>query len=157
MASKETAWSEIIKRIRTIPGVKKVYEGFVDLDSIPLEHYPCIMVEPDFSEPVIDQYDVAGANYCIEVFNLSILIMFKVYQKGKSITGTRAKGVLEWEKALKDKLTEAPKHLDKKVVRVSFGKTAYMRNRPTEIPTRGIIRFVEIEVGLRIKYSTLET
>lgn len=150
---KEIAWSEVIARLGTIAGINKVYEGFKDLDTIPTSYQPCIMVEPDSSEPLEDNYDTMQ-NYAYENVSLIVWVLFTMFEKGKAVTGkVGMNGVFEWEKAVKDKLTEAPKFLNNKVVRVSFGSVRYLRN-VSETTNKGILRLVEMEVNLRLVYST---
>jgi len=151
---KETAWSEVITRLGTIAGINKVYEGFKDLDTIPTTYQPCVMVEPDSSEPLEDDYDNTGGNYAYENVSLVVWVLFTMFEKGKAVTGkVGMNGVFEWEKAVKDKLTEAPQFLNDKVIRVSFGNVRYLRN-VSESADKGILRLVEIEVNLRLVYST---
>lgn len=150
---KETAWDEVIARLETIATIKKVYEGFVDISSIPDSHKPCIMVEPDITEVIEDNYDESGGNYALEQLNLVVWVLFVIWEKDKQVTGKGAiKGVFEWEKVIKDCLTANPKYLDNKVVKIRFGNITYLRNIGET--TKGIVRLVQMDVELLMKYST---
>ncbi len=150
---KETAWNEVIARLGTIAGIKKVYEGYVDLNSVPHSHYPCVIAEPIFSETDEDSWDM-GTSYGNEIFWIDLYILFKIYQKGKQVTGTGAlNGALDMEKSVREKLCEAPIHLNGKVVRVLFGRTNYLRTSP-EQPKPEQLRVVHLEVGLRMIVCT---
>ncbi len=150
---KETAWDEVVTRLEAITGIKKVYEGFRDLDSIPDSHKPCIMLEPDITDVLEENYDEVGGNYALEEVHLILWVLFVLFEKDKQVTGkTGINGVFDWEKAVKNKLTEAPKHLDNKVAKIRFDSVIYLRS--VGETTKGIVRLVQIEVGLLGTYST---
>lgn len=150
---KETAWDEVILRLEAIVGIKKVYEGFRDLESIPDSHKPCIMVEPDGTEVLEENYDELGGNYALEQVNLIVWVLFVVWEKDMAVTGKAGvSGVWDWEKAVKNKLTSAPINLNNKVDKVRFGSGIYLRS--VGETTKGIVRLIQLEVGLLGKYST---
>jgi len=155
--NKETAWTEVITRLGTIPGINKVYEGFHEVSSISDANKPCIMVEPDNTEVLEDNYDESGGNYGLEQLNLIVIILFIMYEKGKAVTGktdagVNMLGIFEWEKLVKDKLAGIPEALSYKVAKVGFGNVSYLRS--VGIETKEMVRLVAIEVGLIIPYST---
>ena len=151
--NKETAWSETITKLGTIPGIKKVYEGFHEIESVPDATKPCIIVEPDGSNVLEDVYDHDGANYALEQLNLIVTVLFNVWEKGKAVTGKAGiNGVFEWEKLVKDELAGLPMALNGKVNKVWFGDVMYLRSAVAT--TKEFVRAVTIEVGLLIKYST---
>lgn len=139
-----------------IAGIKKVYEQLVDFDTIPEERQPCIMLEPDAIEPTDEEgYDNVGRNVALENFSIVVFVLFTMRFKQKTVGGKGSgKGVLAWTKAVKDALTAEPKHLGMRV-RVQFGRTEFMRNIPDK-SEKGVLRFVMIEVKLKILYSTME-
>lgn len=147
-------WDEVVKRMRSIAGIKKVYEQMVDFDSIPEERQPCIMLESDSIEPTDEEeYDNPGSNVALEDFNLIIIVLFTMRYKQKTVKGKGSgKGVLAWTKAVKDALTADPKHLGMRV-RVKLGRTDFMRNIPDKAE-KGVVRFVMQEVKLKVFYST---
>ena len=150
---KETVWDEVILRLEAIVGIKKVYEGFRDLDSIPDANKPCIMVEPDVTEVLEENYDEAGGNYALEQLNLIVWVLFIVWEKDIQVTGKLGvSGVFDWEKAVKNKLTEAPINLGNKLAKIRFDRVTYLRS--VGETTKGIVRLIQIEVGLLGKYST---
>lgn len=152
--NKETAWNEVIARLGAIAGIKKVYEGYVDLTSVPHSHYPGIIAEPIYSETDEDYWDSEVVSLGNEIFWIDLYILFKIYQKGKEVTGVGAlNGALDMEKIVREKLCEAPIHLDGKVVRVFFGRTNYLRTSP-ERPKQEQLRVVHLEVGLRMIICT---
>jgi len=139
--------------------LKKVYKEFVDFDSVPINKDAVIMCEPDLSEPIKKSYDSAGrgGNYAFESFNVVILVMFRQFKKQSGVLGiTGRKGVLEWEKTIKDTLTASPYHLNKTCRKIEFGNTVYMRNIPGLGTVKHTIRFVQIEASFLGFYSTLE-
>lgn len=158
MLVKETAWNEVVSRLnslRSSQGIKKVYPYFVDLDSISLASFPFIMIEPDVADEDEDVIDNEGGSYCLEDFRVTILIGFAMFEKGKAVTGSDdiPKGIFDYEYLVKTKLTEDPKHLGGRIVRIHFPKTLYLRS-VEEVPKKGIIRLIQIDTSLKIKFST---
>jgi len=151
--NKEISWTEVITRLGNIAGIKKVYEGFHEFESIPDVTKPCIVVEPDSTNVLEDVYDYDGANYALEELNLIVTLFFTVWEKGKAVTGkTGILGVFEWEKLVKDKLAGLPKALNGKVSKVGFGDVLYLQSAVAT--SKEFVRAISIEVGLLIKYST---
>lgn len=151
---KEDAWDVVITRLEAIAGIQKVYEGYVEPNSIPHSHYPCIIVEPAYTEVDEDFHDSEVVSYANEIFWIDLFILFKIYQKEKQVTGTGAiRGALDLEEDIREKLCEAPIKLNGQVVRVMFGRTNYLRTSP-EQPKQEQLRVVHVELGLRMIICT---
>ena len=151
---KEDAWDEVIDRLEAIDDIQKVYEGYVDPNSIPHSHYPCIIAEPKESNIDEDFIDYEVASCSNEIFWIDLFILFKLYQKGKQVTGTASiKGMLDLEEDVREALCAAPIKLGGLVVRVLFGNTYYGRSSP-ELPKQQQLRSIQIELGLRMIIST---
>ncbi len=154
--SKETAWLDIVARLAAVAGIQKVYEVWVDPDSIPASHFPCYCIEPDNSSPIEDTnlYGGRGMAMCYENLRLIIWLWFRIFQKGKAVTGTgTARGVFDYELATKTALCALPLDLGDKATHVNFTDTRYLRSID-EQAKNGLIRGVEmeIEVPLLIQY-----
>ena len=151
--TKEDAWDELIIRLRAIAGIQKVYEGKVALESVPHPTYPCIVVEPEYSEPDEDFHDSEAASYGNEIFAINLWMLFKIYEKGKAVTGSGGiAGALDWEKVVKEAICDVTggetAHLDELAVRVFFGRTDYLRFA-SEQPGQLQLRVVQLTVYIR--------
>lgn len=148
---KEDAWDAVYNRLDTLADIQKIYNGYIDVDSIPHSHFPCIIMDPVYSEAEESFSDSEDTSYNNEVFWIDLFVLFKIYQKDKQVTGTDAiDGALDWEETVRNKLCDEPRHLNEEVVRVMFGRTNYLRSSP-EIPKQDQLRVVHIELGLRLK------
>jgi hypothetical protein len=151
--NKETAWNEVVTRLEAIAGIVKVYQGFHELESVPDSHKPCIILEPDTTTVLEDNYDESGGNYALEQLNLVLTLLFNVWEKGKAVTGkVGILGVFEWEKLVKDALGDIPEALGYKVAKVSFGDVVYLHSAVAT--SKEFVRALVIDVQLLIPYST---
>ena len=147
---KETAWGKVITRLKTIANVQKVYEGWVELDSVPHSHYPCIVVEPDYAEVEFDSYNFP-TSYAKENFGIVVWVLFKIFQKDKQVIGVGAlDGALDWEDAVKDKLLELPLYLNEEIIEIRFPRVQYLRTA-AESPGQVQLRVVQMEIVLDVK------
>jgi hypothetical protein len=147
---KELAWNKVITKIEAIAGMKKVYQGFVDPDTIPSSHFPCSMLEPNESTPIEDEYWGISSSWGLQSLSLILWFFFRIFEKQKRITGTASiPGVFDWEKTIKKALVATPLYLDNTVINVSFGNIRYLRSM-TEQPKQGIIRGFELELLLPV-------
>ena len=147
MTTKKDAWNEVITRFKTIVNIQKVYEGWVEFDSVPHSHYPCIVVEPVYAEVDFDAYNFP-TSYAKENFGIVVWILFKIFEKDKQVTGTLTlDGALDWEDAVKDKLLELPLYLNEKVIEVRFPRVQYL-NAAEEKPELVQLRVVQMEISL---------
>jgi len=150
---KKAVWQEMISRLDSISWMENVYDGFVDPTTIPDDSMPCAMLEPYTTEVKEDHYDNTGGNYALEELNLTLWVFFVLWEKEKQVTGTQSlQGIFEREKDIKDKLTEAPIHLDGKVNKISFGRCTYLQAVGEQLKQE--VRVIQIEISLLISYST---
>ena len=148
--TKEDAWNEVIIRLKNIANIQKVYEGWVDFDSVPHSHYPCIVVEPVYAEVDFDAYNFS-TSYAIENFGVVVWILFKIFQKDKQVIGVGAlNGALDWEDAVKDKLLELPLYLNEEIIEIRFPRVQYLRTA-AESPGQVQLRVVQMEIVLDVK------
>lgn len=151
--TKEDAWNELIIRLKAVAGVLKVYEGWVELESVPHATYPCIVAEPVYSEVDEDFHDSEAVSYGNEIFAINLFLLFKIYEKDKQVTGTVGiAGALDWEKVIKEAICDVTLpntvHLDGLAARVFFGRTDYLRFA-SEQPGQLQLRVVQMEVYIR--------
>lgn len=149
MTTVEDAWNEVITRLKTIANIQKVYEGWVEFDSIPHSHYPCIVVEPDYEEPEFDAYNFS-TSYAKENLGIILWVLFKIFEKDKQVTGTALlDGAFGWKNAVKDKLLELPLYLNEKVIEIRFPRVQYLR-AAAEKPKPIQLRVVQMEIALDV-------
>ena len=147
--TKEDAWNEMITRLNAIVGNNKTYEGFVELESVPHATFPCIVAEPVYAEPDEDFYDSETTSHSNTIFSINLWSLFKIYEKGKQVTGTiTIRGALDWEKIIEETLCAHPIHLGGLAVRVFFGRTDYLRFA-SEQPGQLELRVIRMSFNIR--------
>lgn len=149
MTTKKDAWNEVITRLKNIPNILKVYEGWVDFDSVPHSHYPCIVAEPNYAEVEFDSYNFP-TSYAKENFGIVVWVLFKIFQKDKQVIGVGAlNGALDWEDAVKDKLLELPLYLNEEIIEIRFPRVQYL-NAAEKEPELVQLRVVQMEIVLDV-------
>jgi len=154
-------YDELISRLEDLKGedddgvgIKQVYDGFRKLESIPDTAYPFIMLEPDGMETMQDAVDHVSANYALEELTITIWVGFLTSEKGTGATGSDniGRGMLQWGRVVRNKITDAPKHLNNKCAKIRFKAIRFMRTAQ-EVIEQSHAKIVEIEVGLLCVYS----